>query len=102
MLLPLFGVLASFADLPASVETLRHLAATVMPRAAVETALLVALVAVGVIVLGSTSAWLVAAYDYPGRRIFEWALLVPLALAGVVAAPVIRLWSSVMVAPALR
>jgi iron(III) transport system permease protein len=86
VLFPLLGVLSSFVDLQASLETLRHLAATVMPRAALETALLVALVAVGVIVLGSTSAWLVAAYDFPGRRAFEWALLVPLAMPAYIVA----------------
>ena len=86
VLFPLLGVMASFTDLPASLETLRHLAATVIPRAALETALLVALVAVGVIVLGSTSAWLVAAYDFPGRPIFEWALLVPLAMPAYIVA----------------
>jgi iron(III) transport system permease protein len=86
VLFPLLGVLSSFVDLQASLETLRHLAATVMPRAALETALLVALVAVGVIVLGSTSAWLVAAYDFPGRRVFEWALLVPLAMPAYIVA----------------
>jgi iron(III) transport system permease protein len=86
VLFPLLGVLASFTDLPASVETLRHLAATVIPRAGVETTLLVALVAAGVIVLGSTSAWLVAAYDFPARRLFEWALLVPLAMPAYIVA----------------
>ena len=86
VLLPLAGVLASFADLAASFETLTHLAGTVIPRAAFETALLVALVAAGVIVLGTTSAWLVAAYDFPGRRVFEWALLVPLAMPAYIVA----------------
>ena len=86
VLFPLLGVLASFADLPASLDTLRHLATTVMPRAALETALLVALVAFGVIVLGSTSAWLVAAYEFPGRQVFEWALLVPLAMPAYIVA----------------
>ena len=86
VLFPLLGVLTSFTDLPASLETLRHLASTVIPRAALETALLVGLVAAGVIVLGSTSAWLVAAYDFPGRRSFEWALLVPLAMPAYIVA----------------
>jgi iron(III) transport system permease protein len=86
VLFPLLGVLASFADLAASLDTLRHLAATVIPRAAFETALLVGLVAVGVIVLGSTSAWLVAAYEFPGRPFFEWALLVPLAMPAYIVA----------------
>ncbi len=86
VLLPIAGVLASFVDLPASRDTLRHLAATVIPRAAGETALLVSLVAVGVIVLGTTSAWLIAAYDFPGRRFFEWGLLVPLAMPAYIVA----------------
>jgi iron(III) transport system permease protein len=86
VLFPLIGVLASFSDLPASLETLNHLATTVIPRAAGETAMLVALVAAGVIVLGSTSAWLVAAYDFPGRKFFEWALLVPLAMPAYIVA----------------
>jgi len=86
VLFPLLGVLASFTDLAASLDTLEHLASTVIPRAAGETALLVTLVAVGVIVLGSTSAWLIAAYDFPGRRTFEWALLVPLAMPAYIVA----------------
>jgi len=86
VLFPLLGVMASFADLSATLDTLQHLAGTVIPRAAGETGLLVALVAAGVIVLGSTSAWLVAAYDFPGRRIFEWALLLPLAMPAYIVA----------------
>ncbi len=86
VLFPLLGVLASFTDLQASLQTLAHLVDTVIPRAAGETAFLVALVAVGVIVLGSTSAWLVAAHDFPGRRVFEWALLVPLAMPAYIVA----------------
>jgi iron(III) transport system permease protein len=86
VLFPLAGVLASFADLRASLDTLLHLAGTVIPRAAGETAALVLLVAAGTIVLGSTSAWLVAAYEFPGRRVFEWALLVPLAMPAYIVA----------------
>ena len=86
VLFPLAGVLASFADLRASLDTLLHLAGTVIPRAAGETAALVLLVAAGTIVLGSTSAWLIAAYEFPGRRIFEWALLVPLAMPAYIVA----------------
>ena len=86
VLFPLLGVLASFADLAASLDTLQHLAGTVIPRAAGETASLVALVAAGVIVLGATSAWLVAAYEFPGRRVFEWALLLPLAMPAYIVA----------------
>ncbi|MFN9030425.1 MAG: ABC transporter permease [Betaproteobacteria bacterium] len=84
--LPILGVLGSVVYAPGSLETLQHLAATVIPRAALETFLLVVMVMLGVTVLGTTSAWLVAAHEFPGRRIFEWALLLPLAMPGYIVA----------------
>ena len=39
-----------------------------------------AAVGVGVLVLGTTLAWLVVTCEFPGRRLFEWALVLPLAL----------------------
>ena len=36
--------------------------------------------------IGVATGWLVAAYDFPGRRIFEWALMLPLAMPGYVIA----------------
>ncbi len=38
------------------------------------------------VLLGVPAAWQVSAHDFPGRRIFEWALLLPLAMPGFVAA----------------
>ena len=32
------------------------------------------------LVIGLAPAWLVSAYDFPGRRTFEWALVLPLAI----------------------
>lgn len=63
-----------------SVEGWSHLAAYVLPRAMLDTALLLAGVAVIVTVIGSGTAWLVTAYDFPGRRALDWALLLPLAV----------------------
>jgi len=57
-----------------------HLLAYVLPEAARQTILLLLGVGVLVIVLGTSLAWLVAAYDFPGRRVMEWALLLPLAM----------------------
>ncbi|EGC99917.1 binding-protein-dependent transport systems inner membrane component, partial [Burkholderia sp. TJI49] len=31
-------------------------------------------------VVGTGCAWLVTAYDFPGRRVLSWALLLPLAV----------------------
>ena len=84
--LPVLGVFASFLAAEGSLDTLAHLSGTVIPRAALESGLLVAMVMAGVIVLGTTSAWLVAAHEFPGRRVFEWALLLPLAMPGYIVA----------------
>src|SRR5688572_18346372 len=56
-----------------------HLFANVLPHALTETALLVAGVGVIVTVIGTGTAWLIAACRFPGRGLFEWALLLPLA-----------------------
>jgi iron(III) transport system permease protein len=57
-----------------------HLVANVLPHALTETALLVAGVGVIVTVIGTGTAWLIAVCRFPGRGLFEWALLLPLAV----------------------
>jgi len=57
-----------------------HLAANVLPRATLDTLMLMSGVGLVVIVVGTGCAWMVTACDFPGRRIFEWALLLPLAV----------------------
>lgn len=57
-----------------------HLVATVLPQAARNTAALLLGVGALTIALGVGSAWLVTAYDFPGRRLMAWALLLPLAV----------------------
>ena len=37
-------------------------------------------VGIGVVVLGVGNAFLIAHYQFPGKRIFEWALILPLAV----------------------
>jgi iron(III) transport system permease protein len=75
--LPIFAVLASVLQ-PVG-EIWRHLAATVLARYVGNTALLLALVASGVLAIGVVSAWLVSNYRFPGARVLEWALMLPLA-----------------------
>ena len=67
-------------------EAWAHLSATVLPRYIRTTLLLLALVLVGVVVVGVACAWLVAACEFPGRRALEWALLLPLAVPAYVIA----------------
>lgn len=63
-----------------------HLFGTVVPRAALETALLTIGVAVFVACVGTATAWLVVSRDFPGRRLLEVLLLLPLAFPAYVLA----------------
>jgi iron(III) transport system permease protein len=57
-----------------------HLIQNVIPVAFRVTGLLLLGVGCLVIVIGAGTAWLVTAYEFPGRRILDWALLLPLAV----------------------
>ena len=57
-----------------------HLAATVLWDYLSDTALLALGVGLGVSAIGVGAAWLVSMCQFPGRGIFEWALLLPLAV----------------------
>jgi iron(III) transport system permease protein len=57
-----------------------HLVAHVFPATLSQTVILLAGVGVMVMALGTGLAWLLTAFDFPGRRIFDWALLLPLAI----------------------
>ncbi|MGE0253701.1 MAG: ABC transporter permease [Alphaproteobacteria bacterium] len=56
-----------------------HLVATVLPRYIQNTGILMLGNGIVVLVVGVATAWLVAVCRFPGRAIFEWALLLPLA-----------------------
>lgn len=84
ILLPVLSVLASLAG-PMG-ETWAHLAGTVLWAYVANTALLAVGVATGVMALGVLTAWLVTAYDFPGRRLLEWMLVLPLAMPAYVMA----------------
>ncbi|MEE8272113.1 MAG: iron ABC transporter permease [Alphaproteobacteria bacterium] len=82
--LPVLVVLSRvFAD---SHGVWAHLAATVLPQYVANTAVL--LVGVGALagLIGVSTAWLVTMHRFPGSRIFEWALLLPLAVPAYVMA----------------
>lgn len=60
-------------------ETLDHLLGTVLPTYALNSAFLMALTAILSGMVGTGTAWLVAASDFPGRRLFSWLLVLPIA-----------------------
>jgi len=83
-LIPVAVVVSSLADIDQ--EIWQHLWQFVLPELLVNTVWLVLGVGLGVTLLGVSLAWLTAACDYPGRRFFSWALLLPLALPAYVTA----------------
>lgn len=60
--------------------TWTHLAATVLPEYVANTVWLLAGVSVMVVFGGVSTAWLVTTCRFPGQRIFEWTLILPLAM----------------------
>ncbi|QWE08174.1 ABC transporter permease [Polynucleobacter ibericus] len=86
LFLPLFGLVAPFL-FPAGVgvdvlatSTLSHLWNYVLGGYIASTLVLIFGVGVGVFILGVGNAWIIASYDFPGKKIFEWALILPLAV----------------------
>jgi len=77
---------AIVAALLGDLQTWEMLAETVLPRYIRTTLILVLCVAVGTAVVGTGAAWLVTLYDFPGRRLVEVALAVPLAFPAYVLA----------------
>lgn len=67
-------------------ETWGHLMATVLPEYVANSVWLCLGVGIGVASMGTGAAWLVALNDFPGRRIAEWALLLPMAMPAYVLA----------------
>lgn len=63
-----------------------HIAETVLNTYVANTFILIATVSVLSLLMALPTAWLVAAFDFPGRRFFEWALILPLAIPTYVAA----------------
>ncbi len=62
----------------------QHLVRYVLPDVLRNTAGLVLGVAIGTFLLGTSLAWLTSVYEFPGRRLLSWALLLPLAIPGYV------------------
>jgi iron(III) transport system permease protein len=63
-----------------------HIASTVLPDLVQNSLGLVLFVGVGVIAIGTVTAWLTANREFTGRRMLEWALILPLAVPAYVMA----------------
>ncbi|MGI9216014.1 MAG: ABC transporter permease, partial [Hydrogenophaga sp.] len=85
--LPVLALAASWLQLDAvALDILREMAQTVLPEYTLTSLLLCVSVALGVAVVGMATASAVTLFQFPGRRHFEWALLLPLAMPAYVVA----------------
>lgn len=64
----------------------QHLVDTVLGRLVWTTLLLMFGVGLGTFVIGTGTAWIVTMCRFPGQRVFEWALLIPMAVPAYVIA----------------
>ena len=81
---PIIFLLSSWWNV--DTELWRHLWDTQLLGLVVNTLILLFGVGVGVTVIGVGLAWLTALCDFPGRRFFDWALILPLAVPAYVLA----------------
>lgn len=84
LLLPII-VIAGYVFVPA-MDVWRHLASTVLPDYVAGSLILAVAVGAGTLVLGTGTAWLVTLCRFPGRKLFAFALLLPLAFPAYVIA----------------
>ena len=87
LVLPVAAVLGSWLQWDVqNAQILREMAATVLPGYVGTSLVLCLAVGAGVAVVGTAGAACVTLFDFPGRRSFEWALLLPLAMPSYVVA----------------
>lgn len=67
-------------------DTFAHTFYVVLPAAMAETLWLLCGVAILSCSMGTVTAWLVTAYEFPGRRLLSWLLVLPLAIPTYIAA----------------
>ena len=85
--LPILALIGSWLEWnAASAQILSELAQTVLPDYLLTSVLLCAGVAIGVTVLGLSTAAAVTLFKFPGQTFFEWALLLPMAMPAYVVA----------------
>lgn len=79
-------VTIALAALTPAGEMWQHLSETVLPRYITNSLVLMVGVGIGTAVIGAGTAWLVTMCRFPGKRLFEWALFLPMAVPAYVLA----------------
>lgn len=84
IMLPILAVLTQTMN--PSGRTWSHLASTVLPTY-ISNSLFLVLLTVGLaLLIGVTTGWLIAAYEFRGRKWLQWALMLPMTMPGYVIA----------------
>ncbi len=87
LMLPVLAVMLSWLQVDREAfSILQEMLQTVLPDYAWTSLVLCVCVAIGVTTIGMATASAITLFDFPGRRIFEWALLLPLAMPAYVLA----------------
>ncbi|MYH17195.1 MAG: iron ABC transporter permease [Gammaproteobacteria bacterium] len=81
---PIAAILLTFVAPDSAVWA--HLRETVLLEYLLNTVALLLMVAILALLLGAGCAWLVATKEFPGRRVFAWALILPFAAPAYVVA----------------
>ena len=76
----------SLSWLSVNADVWAHMASTLLPDVVLNTIVLLLGVSVGVLILGISLAWLTSMCEFPGRRFFDWALMLPFAMPAYVLA----------------
>ncbi len=77
VLTPIFTILIKLFDSPG--EHWGHIVSNLLPSYFVNSLILLLGVGLLTFIIGVSMAWLVSIYDFPGRKYFEWLLILPLA-----------------------
>ena len=84
LLVPIGGVAVGMFDGDAAAWL--HISRTTLPELVSNSLLLGAMVATGVVCIGTLCAWFIAQHEFPGRALLEWLLILPLAMPAYVMA----------------
>ena len=87
LMLPILAIMLSWVQFSSEASgILGQMLQTVLPEYALTSLVLCLSVAIGVALVGMGTASAVTLFEFPGRRIFEWTLLLPLAMPAYVVA----------------
>lgn len=85
--LPILGIAGAWLQLDArAIDTLSQQMKTVLPGYLATSAWLAIAVTIGVVIVGAATAVTVSLFEFRGRRFFQWALLLPMAMPAYVSA----------------